>query len=419
MKKTLGVISLAVLLSVQILTPVTYAVWDDDFVSETYVEESASEEIVEATDDTDEVSDEVSEEDDASEEVTEEDSSDEESQVEDTLDWDVDSEDTEESDALEEEVSDPEWEDVSAWSSKESVSEEGPVLSEEDEAFITKLSKQWSVAKIAEELWINWYTDSSEIAVLAWIEWNYYGTKEQNNIIREYLISHALELLKKNVPSEDVVEEVTVEEAVSSEVELTWLNEKEISWSKYYNGVVVNVLAPVKSFPEGTTLSITPIKKKNELKEIKEQLVDSQEQITEESTVVAFDISFLYSWEEVQPVTGQTVQVTFNYENHEWLTNAEQDEEKELKVYHLNDKDEEWNKVENISDVTLEEVEIVKNEEWELVVDAESFSIYTIVTQVAEEGPEAIGDQLANFEYWEISIANPASPSLQIYCPFK
>ena len=37
--------------------------------------------------------------------------------------------------------------------------------------------------------------------------------------IREYLISHALELLKKNVPSEDVVEEVTVEEAVSSEVE--------------------------------------------------------------------------------------------------------------------------------------------------------------------------------------------------------
>ena len=406
MKKTLGVISLAVLLSVQILTPVTYAVWDDDFVSETYVEESASEEIVEATDDTDEVSDEVSEEDDASEEVTEEDSSDEDSQVEDTLDWDEDSEDTEESDALEE-VSDPEWEEVSAWSSEESISEESPVLSEEDEAFIAKLSKQWSVAKIAEELWINWYTDSSEIAVLAWIEWDYYGTKEQNNIIREYLISHALELLKKNVPSEDVVEEVTVEEAVSSEVELTWLNEKEISWSKYYNGVVVNVLAPVKSFPEGTTLSITPIKKKNDLKEIKEQLVESQE-VTEESTVVAFDISFLYSWEEVQPVTGQTVQVTFNYENHEWLTNAEQDEEKELKVYHLNDKDEDGNKVEDISEVKVEAVETVKNEEWEIVVEAENFSIYTIVTQVAEEGPEATEDQLANFEYGEISIARPA-----------
>ncbi len=406
MKKTLGVISLAVLLSVQILTPVTYAVWDDDFVSETYVEESASEEVVEATDDTDEVSDEVSEEDDASEEVTEEDSSDEESQDEDTLDWDEDSEDTEESDALEE-VSDSEWEEVSAWSSEESISEESLVLSEEDEAFIAKLSKQWSVAKIAEELWINWYTDSSEIAVLAWIEWNYYGTKEQNNIIREYLISHALELLKKNVPSEDVVEETTVEEAVSSEVESEWLNEEEISWSKYYNGVVVNVLAPVKSFPEGTTLSITPIKKKNELNEIKEQLVDSQEQITEESTVVAFDISFLYSWEEVQPVSWQTVQVTFNYENHEWLTDANENEDKELKVYHLNDKDGSGNKVEDISEVKVEAVETVKNEEWELVVDAESFSIYTIVTQVAEEWPEAIGDQLANFVYDTISIARP------------
>ena len=405
MKKTLGVISLAVLLSVQILTPVTYAVWDDDFVSETYVEESVSEEVVEATDDTDEVSDEVSEEDDASEEVTEEDSSDEESQVEDTLDWDEDSEDTEESDALEE-VSDPEWEEVSAWSSEESISEESPVLSEEDEAFIAKISKQWSVAKIAEELWINWYTDSSEIAVLAWIEWDYYGTKEQNNIIREYLISHAFELLKKNVSSEDVVGE-SVEETISSEVELTWLNEKEISWKKYYNGVTVNVLAPAKSFPEGTTLSITPIKKKNELKEIKEQLVESQEEVTEDSTVVAFDISFLYSWEEVQPVTGQTVQVTFNYENHEKLSDAEQDEEKELKVYHLNDKNEEGNKIEDISEVKVEEVEIVKNEEWELVVDAESFSIYTIVTQVHDEWPT--DDQLANFEYWEISIARPDS----------
>lgn len=423
MKKTLGVISLAVLLSVQILTPVTYAVWDDDFVSETYVEESASEEIVEATDDTDEVYDEVSEEDDASEEVTEEDSSDEDSQVEDTLDWDEDSEDTEESDALEEEVSDPEWEEVSAWSSEESVSEESPVLSEEDEAFIAKLSKQGSVAKIAEELWINWYTDSSEIAVLAWIEWNYYGTKEQNNIIREYLISHALELLKKNVPSEDVVEETTVEEAVSSEVELTWLNEEEISWNKYYNGVTVDVLAPAKSFPKGTELRITPITKTRELNQIREQIIDVDNTIEDNAEVVAFNISFIYtllSWDEVelQPLSWNTVKVSFNYEWNRNLIKADTNNEQEVKVFHIDNKDENWEEVEEWEEV-IEKVKI--NEEaseklWEVVVDAESFSTYAVTVwdnSYDIEWNENVWtytiewngwDSMNNFSYWTLTV---------------
>jgi hypothetical protein len=55
------------------------------------------------------------------------------------------------------------------------------------------------------------------------------------------------------------------------------------------------VLAPVNTFPEGTTLSITPIKAKKDLNEIKEQLVDQQDEVTEDSTVVAFDISFMFS----------------------------------------------------------------------------------------------------------------------------
>jgi hypothetical protein len=42
-------------------------------------------------------------------------------------------------------------------------------------------------------------------------------------------------------------------------------------------------------------LSIVPIKTKKDLKEIKEQLVEQQDEVTEESNVVAFDISFLYS----------------------------------------------------------------------------------------------------------------------------
>jgi hypothetical protein len=35
------------------------------------------------------------------------------------------------------------------------------------------------------------------------------------------------------------------------------------------------------------------------------------------------------------------VQVTFNYENNEDLKAAEESEEQEVKIYHLNDKDEE------------------------------------------------------------------------------
>jgi hypothetical protein len=42
-------------------------------------------------------------------------------------------------------------------------------------------------------------------------------------------------------------------------------------------------------------LSIVPIKAKKDLNEIKEQLVEQQDEVTEESNVVAFDISFLYS----------------------------------------------------------------------------------------------------------------------------
>ena len=184
------------------------------------------------------------------------------------------------------------------------------------------------------------------------------------------------------------------------------LNKEEITWKVYYNNITTEVIAPIWSFQEGTILSIVPIKTKKKLKEIKDQLVEQQEEITEESDMVAFDISFLYSWEEVQPIIWKTVQVTFNYWNHKALTQADEDKGKELKVYHLNDKDEDGNKVGNISDIKVEEVEITKSEEWKLTVDAESFSVYTIVTQVAEEWNNS--NQLANFEYWEISITRPS-----------
>ena len=44
------------------------------------------------------------------------------------------------------------------------------------------------------------------------------------------------------------------------------LNKKEIIWSGNYNNVNVEVYAPIGSFPEGTTLSIVPIKTKKRFK---------------------------------------------------------------------------------------------------------------------------------------------------------
>ena len=402
----------------QILTPVTYAVGDEEFVEESIVQDETPEDVEEVSDDVDDETDDadldeeededsLSEEDDSfSGDVVDEESlemswdviSDAESES-----WDVVVIDSESwavaatgSEVVVESGVDVSWTSGAAWTAESSVTV--------DDEFIKKLSKQWSVAKIAEELGINRYTESSKWAIAAWIEWKYLWTKEQNNVIREYFIQHAREILCAQ-ESNEVVNEEVVEES-----EVVELNKEEISWRKYYNGVTAIVLAPINTFPEGTTLSIVPIKAKKDLNEIKEQLVEQQDEVTEESNVVAFDISFLYSWEEVQPLSWQTVQVTFNYGNHEILSEANEDEEQELKVYHLNDKDGSGNKVEDISEVKVEEVEIVKNEEWELVVDAESFSVYTIVTQVAE-WPKVLEDQLANFEYGMISIARPDSLS--------
>ena len=130
--------------------------------------------------------------------------------------------------------------------------------------------------------------------------------------------------------------------------------------------------------------------------------------------VIAFDITFRdpVTQEELQP-KDWTVQVKFNYEDNESLVQAEENEEQEVKVYHLNDIDEEWNKIEELTWTTVEEV-VVNEEESEeenvLVIEAESFSVYTIVKQVKDQWPWASENQLANFVYWTISVEDPDHP---------
>jgi hypothetical protein len=136
------------------------------------------------------------------------------------------------------------------------------------------------------------------------------------------------------------------------------LNTEEIKGESTYNNITVNVEAPIGSFPEGTTLKIKPITKKKELKEIENQIVTQQDNVDETLELLAFDISFFYDEKEVQPVEGKTVQVTFDYAENKKLSKADTNEEQELKVYHLDDKDDKGNKVEEI-----EVKEVVINEQ--------------------------------------------------------
>jgi len=162
--------------------------------------------------------------------------------------------------------------------------------------------------------------------------------------------------------------------------EVTYEYESQvITWEAEYEWVKVEVYADTWLFYSWTELVIQAVTW-DMYEWVKEVLSWQLENISEEQTIVAFDISFIYSWEEVQPISW-TVQVTFNYEDNENLKQAEEDEEQEVKVYHLNDKDEEWNKIEELTWTMVEDV-IVNGEKSEeenvLVIEAESFSIYVI-----------------------------------------
>ena len=169
---------------------------------------------------------------------------------------------------------------------------------------------------------------------------------------------------------------------------------KVITWEAEYDDVKVEVYADTWLFYSWTELVIQAVT--GDMYEwVKEVLSWQLENISEEEqTVVAFDISFIYSWEEVQPLTW-TVQVMFNYENNENLKAAEENDEQEVKVYHLNDKDDEWEKIEEITWAKVENVIIIEktsDEENKIVVEAENFSIYAIIKSNLSENITVIYD---------------------------
>ena len=211
-----------------------------------------------------------------------------------------------------------------------------------EEINFSKYKNEPSVDALCYKLGLSWAEEKWDLAKLAWIE-DYAWTREQNESIRLYLVDHVEEILKGKFNKEaELIEKAKGFEYTDDVV----LNAEEIKGESTYNNITVNVLAPIGSFPEGTTLKINPITKKKELKEIENQIIDQQEDVEETLELLAFDISFFYDEKEVQPVEGKIVQVSFDYADNKKLSDADTNEEQELKIYHLDDKDANGNKVE-------------------------------------------------------------------------
>ena len=161
------------------------------------------------------------------------------------------------------------------------------------------------------------------------------------------------------------------------------LNVEPITKADRYNKVTVNVEAPAGTFPEGTYANIRPIVSTVKLDEIKGQISEEDKTVSQESEVVAFDITFLYKLSdgtevEVQPKEN-TVKVEFNYEDNDNLSKADENDSQEVKIFHLDNKDENGEKVdrweEKVVDVTNKQESA---EDGIVVADAESFSIYVL-----------------------------------------
>ena len=222
----------------------------------------------------------------------------------------------------------------------------------------------WEVSEI-----VSWEEQELTGEIVEWVTWT---IVEELTWLAEELTWFVWELTWEISEGTWTWEEIVVEEIN--------FNKAPILWEKTYNDVTVKVEALTWIFPEWTELRITPIKWWY-LSNLKDKLIEEQEEVKEDTTVVAFDITFIYSWEEVQPKDWEKVRVTFDYSNNEDLVEADKNENQEIRVYHIEDKDEEWNELDD-EEKKIKDVTSVKEseEEWIAVAEWENFSIYAVVT---------------------------------------
>ena len=192
----------------------------------------------------------------------------------------------------------------------------------------------------------------------------------------------------ENIDNEIISNKIENTEEEKSEIEVAreTLNENVIEKSEKYNDVVVNVSAKEWTFPKGTYVDIEAVRW-NQLEEVRQQISDENNNILEESEIVAFDIKFLYKLSdeteiELQPKNGESVKVSFDYSDNTELEIADKDETKEIQVYHINDKDESGEYVnrweEKVEKIEINQKESENIENW-VVIDAEKFSVYALV----------------------------------------
>ena len=185
--------------------------------------------------------------------------------------------------------------------------------------------------------------------------------------------------------------------------------------------MTVNVSAPAWSFPADTDLIISAIED-SDLDWVENKLAAAD--VENISTVIAYDIKFIYDWIEAQPLNWKTVQVSFGYSGSNELLQAESDDSQSLEVYQLDDKDWKlWDDVKwNVKKLAIEKVlweddgdeevvvkpmKIVENNEWEVVINAKSFSIYAVVTVEQDLEPIQVTYYLNGWHWTEDGNSSP------------
>ena len=198
-----------------------------------------------------------------------------------------------------------------------------------------------------------------------------------------------------DAPTEQPTAEATAAPEASAAPEATAIaaamNAAEITGSSEYNGVTVNVVAPIGAFPEGTTLSITPVTAQQDVAAVSnavEQTLTDTQTLAQATT---FDIVFSYNGKEVQPADGKTVSVSFA------MPQAIDTASEQLQVYRTED-------AATATADTIEQVTASAATDNAVTVEAEHFTSYT-VTVVASNG-NSFAETVANGETFTLNGTN-------------
>ncbi len=169
-------------------------------------------------------------------------------------------------------------------------------------------------------------------------------------------------------------EEVTEEEKIEKQwflvnlweiIKSFFLEKKNgyLVWSEIIDNVTISIEAKEWILPDGTEVVIKWVPQ-DRFESIQTSLIDDEtNKITEYTQILAFDISFVYSGEEIQP--NKEISVKFNYQENidfQWASTSE------VSVYHIDDETNEWT-----------EIQVTKKNGDEIEILATDFSVYVLV----------------------------------------